>query len=114
MIVGGSGGAAIAPDGTPTLFGPGTMTPANRSDPELLLWNQSFSKPFNQGPHGWSPEANAGIWMPLNEPGGVWDTSVYKEPWPASPAGFRYRTSSGSCTMAHGRLRANASGKPNA
>ena len=61
------GQAAIAPDGTPTMFGPGTMTPANRSDPELLVWNQSFSKSFNQGPHGWSPEANSGIYMPLNE-----------------------------------------------
>ena len=59
--------AAIAPDGTPTMFGPGTMTPANRSDPHLLVWNQSFSKSFNQGPHGWSPEANSGIYMPLNE-----------------------------------------------
>jgi hypothetical protein len=54
---------------------------------------------------GWLNQA----FMPLNEPGGVWDTSIYKEPWAASPQGFRYRTSSGSCTMAHGALRANAS-----
>jgi hypothetical protein len=49
-ITGGSGGAVLSPDGTPSLLA-GTIwlgtvwVPANRSDPELLHWRQTIPNP---------------------------------------------------------------------
>jgi len=91
-VSGCSGGATIAPDGTPTLVicGGDTAVPANRSDPMLSHWVQTNVDVTETG----SPPA----YFPLNIPG-KWDCSVYREP------SGRYRVTFGSCTMFNGTLR---------
>ena len=91
-VAGCSGGATIAPDGTPTLVicGGTTAVPVNRSDPLLTHWVQIGGDLTEMG----TPPA----YFPANIPG-KWDCSVYKEP------SGRYRVTFGSCTMLAGRTR---------
>lgn len=82
-----SGGAALSPDRTPTLFlcsGP-TATPANRSDPDLVEWVTSPVDP------------SAPAFWPADIPG-KWDGSCTSYVDAASGV-TRYRLTFGSCTM---------------
>ena len=75
-----SGGATIAPDGTPTLiFCPGaTAVPLNRSDPMLRQWVQN------------NTDVTGAAFFPPNVTG-KWDGSVVRD------ASGRYITTFGSC-----------------
>ena len=90
-VSGCSGGAVMAPDGTPTLTicGGSTAQPLNRSDPLLRQWVEMNSY------------LTSDAYFPEEVPG-KWDCSTDIE-----PASGRYRLTFGSCAMLGNRTRAH-------